>query len=165
MSATTDRILSKAVDGRRLSYEEGVELMACRDLHKLGRAAHAVCSRLHPEPYRTYNIDRNVNYTNVCAAVCDFCSFYRKSADADAYVTEAFVEDGFGGIDKCTAEQEKVEGELPTDIEVEETNGVDDVGAIVTYEDVGGKFDGEPTQATLYYVDGAWRLYAINPAA
>ncbi len=60
--------------------------MRCRDLHKLGRAAHAVTTRLHPEPYRTYNIDRNVNYTNVCAAVCDFCAFYRKSSDADAYV-------------------------------------------------------------------------------
>src|SRR5207253_5158128 len=30
--------------------------------------------------------DRNINYTNVCAAVCDFCAFYRKSGDADAYV-------------------------------------------------------------------------------
>lgn len=86
MSATIDRILSKAVDGHRLTPDEGVELFACRDLHRLGRAAHAVCLRLHPEPYRTYNIDRNVNYTNVCAAVCDFCSFYRKSHDADAYV-------------------------------------------------------------------------------
>jgi cyclic dehypoxanthinyl futalosine synthase len=81
-----DRILSKAVAGERLSYDDGVALMACRDLHKLGRAAHAVTTRLHPEPYRTFNIDRNVNYTNVCAAVCDFCAFYRKSADADAYV-------------------------------------------------------------------------------
>jgi cyclic dehypoxanthinyl futalosine synthase len=35
---------------------------------------------------RTYNIDRNINYTNVCAAVCDFCAFFRKSGDADAYV-------------------------------------------------------------------------------
>jgi cyclic dehypoxanthinyl futalosine synthase len=65
---------------------EGVELMACRDLIKLGRAAHAVTMRLHPEPYRTYNIDRNVNYTNVCSAVCDFCAFYRKAGDAEAYV-------------------------------------------------------------------------------
>jgi cyclic dehypoxanthinyl futalosine synthase len=86
LSATIDRILSKAVDGRRLTPEEGVELMSCRNLHKLGRAAHAVTQRLHPEPYRTYNIDRNINYTNVCAAVCDFCAFYRKSGDADAYV-------------------------------------------------------------------------------
>ncbi len=86
MSATVDRILAKAVDGQRLSREEGVELLHCHDLHKLGRAAHAVTMRLHPEPYRTYNIDRNINYTNICAAVCDFCAFYRKSQDADAYV-------------------------------------------------------------------------------
>ncbi len=86
MSATIDHILNKAVDGERLTRADGEALMACRDLHKLGRAAHAVAMRLHPEPYRTYNIDRNVNYTNVCAAVCDFCAFYRKSADADAYV-------------------------------------------------------------------------------
>lgn len=86
MSATIDRILRKTVDGDRLTREDGEALMACRDLHKLGRAAHAVTMRLHPEPYRTYNIDRNINYTNVCAAVCDFCAFYRKSADADAYV-------------------------------------------------------------------------------
>ncbi|MCS7047410.1 MAG: dehypoxanthine futalosine cyclase, partial [Gemmataceae bacterium] len=45
-----------------------------------------VTKRLHPEPYRTYNIDRNINYTNICAAVCDFCAFFRKSTDADAYV-------------------------------------------------------------------------------
>jgi cyclic dehypoxanthinyl futalosine synthase len=81
-----DAILSKAVAGERLTSDDGVALMGCRDLHKLGRAAHAVTMRLHPEPYRTYNIDRNVNYTNVCAAVCDFCAFYRKTADADAYV-------------------------------------------------------------------------------
>lgn len=86
MSATIDHILNKAVNGERLTRADGEALMACRDLHKLGRAAHAVTMRLHPEPYRTYNIDRNINYTNVCAAVCDFCAFYRKSSDADAYV-------------------------------------------------------------------------------
>ncbi len=83
---TIDRILAKAVNGVRLTPQEGLELFSCRDLIKLGRAAHQVCLRLHPEPYRTYNIDRNINYTNICAAVCDFCAFYRKSTDADAYV-------------------------------------------------------------------------------
>jgi len=78
--------LSKAVDGRRLSFDEGAALMECRDLNALGRAANTVTRRLHPEPYRTYNIDRNINYTNVCAAVCDFCAFYRKTGAADAYV-------------------------------------------------------------------------------
>jgi cyclic dehypoxanthinyl futalosine synthase len=78
--------LQRAVDGERLTPEEGVALFDCRYLNALGSAADAVCCRLHPEPYRTYNIDRNINYTNVCAAVCDFCAFYRKSNDADAYV-------------------------------------------------------------------------------
>jgi cyclic dehypoxanthinyl futalosine synthase len=86
VDATITRILDKAVAGERLTFEEGVSLFDCRDLSALGRAADAVCRRLHPEPYRTFNIDRNINYTNVCAAVCDFCAFYRKSGDADAYV-------------------------------------------------------------------------------
>jgi cyclic dehypoxanthinyl futalosine synthase len=88
LDGTIDQILSKAVNGVRLTVEDGVALMACRDLHKLGRAAHAVTMRLHPEAYRTYNIDRNINYTNICAAVCDFCAFYRKTGDADAYVLD-----------------------------------------------------------------------------
>src|SRR2546422_380110 len=79
-------ILDKAVAVKRLTREEGVALFDCHDFAALGRAADAVSRRLHPEPYRTYNIDRNINYTNICAAVCDFCAFYRKSGDADAYV-------------------------------------------------------------------------------
>ena len=86
MSTTIIRLLHKAVDGERLTPDEGVALFGCKDLVALGRAADAVCRRLHPEPYRTYNIDRNVNYTNICAAVCDFCAFYRKTGDADTYV-------------------------------------------------------------------------------
>jgi cyclic dehypoxanthinyl futalosine synthase len=86
LNATVQGLLQKAVDGARLIPEEGCALFDCRDLMALGRAADAVCRRLHPVPYRTYNIDRNINYTNICAAVCDFCAFYRKSHDADAYV-------------------------------------------------------------------------------
>src|SRR5205814_2797223 len=55
-------------------------------LAALGRAADAVTRRLHPEPYRTYNIDRNINYTNVCTAVCDFCAFYRTPKSSEGYV-------------------------------------------------------------------------------
>src|ERR671938_501127 len=86
MDSTVRRILDKAAEGGRLTPDEGLALFECRDLPALGRAADAVCRRLHPEPYRTYNIDRNINYTNVCAAVCDFCAFYRKGTDPDAYV-------------------------------------------------------------------------------
>jgi cyclic dehypoxanthinyl futalosine synthase len=86
VSATVSRVLQKAVNGERLTFDEGVALFDCRDVLDLGRAADAVCRRLHPEPYRTYNIDRNINYSNVCAAICDFCAFYRKGTDPDAYV-------------------------------------------------------------------------------
>ncbi|HMP18519.1 MAG TPA: cyclic dehypoxanthinyl futalosine synthase, partial [Gemmatales bacterium] len=63
-----------------------LQLLRSNELLALGKAALAVTERLHPEKYRTYNIDRNINYTNVCAAVCDFCAFYRKTSDSDAYI-------------------------------------------------------------------------------
>jgi cyclic dehypoxanthinyl futalosine synthase len=89
LSSTVAAILQSAVEeGRRLTLDEGVDLLRSADLLALGRAADAVCKRLHPEPYRTYNIDRNINYTNVCTAVCDFCAFYRKVDDTEAYVLD-----------------------------------------------------------------------------
>jgi cyclic dehypoxanthinyl futalosine synthase len=83
--------LRGAVEGRRLTPDEGLTLLRDADLLALGRAADAACKRLHPEPYRTYNIDRNINYSNVCAAVCDFCAFYRKVGETDAYVLDREV--------------------------------------------------------------------------
>lgn len=79
-------LLEKAVAGERLTPEEGLRLLESHDLAALGRAANEVTLRLHPENYRTYNIDRNINYTNVCTAVCDFCAFYRKPKSAEGYV-------------------------------------------------------------------------------
>ncbi len=82
------KLLEKSVAGERLTPEEGLELTECNDLALLGSAANAVTQRLHPETYRTYNIDRNINYTNVCTAVCDFCAFYRGPKDPEGYVLE-----------------------------------------------------------------------------
>ena len=82
------KLLDKAVAGGRLTPEEGLELAKCNDLAMLGAAANAVTHRLHPESYRTYNIDRNINYTNICTAVCDFCAFYRSPKHEEGYVLE-----------------------------------------------------------------------------
>ncbi|MEO1498312.1 MAG: cyclic dehypoxanthinyl futalosine synthase [Planctomycetota bacterium] len=79
-------LLAKAVAGERLTQEEGLTLLEQADLASLGRAADEITRRLHPEPYRTYNIDRNINYTNVCTAVCDFCAFYRSPKSDEGYV-------------------------------------------------------------------------------
>ena len=74
--------------GERLAPAEGLLLLESHDLAAIGRAADAVTRRLHPEPLRTYNIDRNINYTNVCTAVCDFCAFYRPPKHAEGYVLD-----------------------------------------------------------------------------
>ncbi|MCI0333090.1 MAG: dehypoxanthine futalosine cyclase [Planctomycetes bacterium] len=81
-------LLDKAVAGERLTPEDGLRLLDSGDLAALGRAADEVTRRLHPENYRTYNIDRNINYTNVCTAVCDFCAFYRTPKSAEGYVLD-----------------------------------------------------------------------------
>lgn len=81
-------LLDKAVGGERLTPEEGQRLIESHDLAALGRAADEVSRRLHPENYRTYSIDRNINYTNICTAVCDFCAFYRKPKSPEGYVLE-----------------------------------------------------------------------------
>lgn len=52
----------------------------------LGMLADKRCAAIHPEPYRTFIIDRNINYTNVCISRCKFCAFYRNKNDPEAYV-------------------------------------------------------------------------------
>jgi cyclic dehypoxanthinyl futalosine synthase len=88
VASSIQAILDKAVDGERISFDEGLRLLESHDLAAIGRAADAVTRRLHPEPFRTYNIDRNINYTNVCTAVCDFCAFYRPPKHDEGYVLD-----------------------------------------------------------------------------
>jgi len=61
-------------------------MLADLPIHELGRRALACCQAHHPEPYRTYVVDRNINYANVCTAKCIFCNFYRKPGSDDAYI-------------------------------------------------------------------------------
>jgi cyclic dehypoxanthinyl futalosine synthase len=81
-------LLDRAAAGGRLSREEGLRLLESHDLAALAAAADAAARRVHPEPWRTYNIDRNINYTNVCVSTCRFCAFSRRPDDPDAYVIE-----------------------------------------------------------------------------
>src|SRR5688500_4982696 len=69
----------------RLTDEQALALYRHPSLHDLGQWAHSRALVLHPEDYRTYVIDRNINYTNVCTAKCTFCAFRRDHEDADSY--------------------------------------------------------------------------------
>src|SRR5256885_4262819 len=81
--------IDAVVEGRaRLTDAQALELHQNASLHDLGEWALAVTKRLHPEDYRTYVIDRNINYTNVCTAKCTFCAFRRDGDEADAYTLE-----------------------------------------------------------------------------
>lgn len=84
--ASIASILNHVVDGLRLTPEAALRLLESNDLAQIGKAADQVSRRLHPESYRTYNIDRNINYTNICTAVCDFCAFYRTPKSGEGYV-------------------------------------------------------------------------------
>lgn len=59
----------------RIDENEALDLYQDCSIHELGRRAHEVTMRLHPEPYRTYVVDRNINYANYCTAKCIFCNF------------------------------------------------------------------------------------------
>jgi cyclic dehypoxanthinyl futalosine synthase len=91
MDAQLTHVLDDFAAGARLETADAVRLLESHDLASIGRAAHAVTQRLHPEPYRTYNIDRNINYTNICTAVCDFCAFYRGPKHPEGYVLDREV--------------------------------------------------------------------------
>ncbi len=86
MGSMISKLLEKSVAGERLTPEQGLALLHSHDLAAIGEAANQVTLRLHPEEYRTYNIDRNINYTNICTAVCDFCAFYRRPGHDEGYV-------------------------------------------------------------------------------
>ncbi len=81
-------MLEQAVAAERLGPEEALVLLASHDLAALAGAADQVTRRLHPEPYRTYNVDRNVNYTNVCVSGCRFCAFSRPPGHAQGYLID-----------------------------------------------------------------------------
>ena len=72
----------------RIPPEEGLELLREGELVELGRRAHEVRLEIADPQTVTYVVDRNINYSNVCTADCDFCAFYRKKNDPGAYVLD-----------------------------------------------------------------------------
>ena len=81
-----DQIADKVRTGGRVNADEALALYRHAPTPLLGRLADVIRARKHPEPVVTYIIDRNVNYTNVCVAKCNFCAFYRPVGSAEGYV-------------------------------------------------------------------------------
>ncbi|MFW6059217.1 MAG: radical SAM protein, partial [Phycisphaeraceae bacterium] len=84
MDAALKTIAEKVYAGQRLSREDGLTLLQSRDIWTIGELANHVRHKLHGK--RTYyNINRHLNYSNVCALSCKFCAFYRKKDQPGAY--------------------------------------------------------------------------------
>jgi len=83
-STALDGIQKKVAAGERLSFEDGVALFESNDLITIGALANSVRERINGD-FTYYNINRHLNYTNVCISDCAFCSFYRRVRDPEAY--------------------------------------------------------------------------------
>lgn len=83
-----DTLYQRALSGAALSFHDGLRLWYDAPLSELMAVADARRRQLHPDNTVTWQIDRNVNITNVCVSGCKFCSFHCRLADHDrAYVT------------------------------------------------------------------------------
>jgi cyclic dehypoxanthinyl futalosine synthase len=78
-------ILDRALN-KKLTFDEAVSLFREADLLDLAQAADTVCRKKHPDGVATFQIDRNINYTNICRNQCSFCAFYRTKDHPEAYV-------------------------------------------------------------------------------
>ena len=81
-----DAVARKVSGGGRLNRAEALTLYEQASTHLLGRLAGEARACRHPSGIVTYIIDRNVNYTNVCVARCNFCAFYRPVGSDEGYV-------------------------------------------------------------------------------
>ncbi|MGH7244510.1 MAG: radical SAM protein [Phycisphaerales bacterium] len=82
-----DAIRAKSEKGERLSLADGDLLFTTPDIWTVCELADIVRRRLHGDT-AFYNINRHLNYSNVCALSCKFCEFYRKKDDAGAYTRD-----------------------------------------------------------------------------
>ncbi len=81
-----DEVARQVAVGARVSAADALALYRHASTHLLGSLADAIRARKHPDRVVTYIIDRNVNYTNVCVARCNFCAFYRPVGSTEGYV-------------------------------------------------------------------------------
>ena len=78
------KALDRAIAGEELSYNDGLELMNYDNIHMLSAVADITRKKLVGDTV-TFAASYYMNYTNVCAASCQMCAFYRKDGADDAY--------------------------------------------------------------------------------
>jgi aminodeoxyfutalosine synthase len=83
-ASSLDAIREKVQAGQRLDSNDGLTLLTSRDLWGVGELAHIVRTRKHGRSV-CYNVNRHLNYSNLCILSCRFCEFQRKPGQDGAY--------------------------------------------------------------------------------
>ena len=83
-----DTLYNRALNFEFLSIEEGMYLFNHAPIAELMFVANELRKKQVPHGKVTWQIDRNLNTTNVCIANCKFCNFYRIPGHTDAYITD-----------------------------------------------------------------------------
>lgn len=113
-------IYDKIAAGERITTQEAEGLLTGGDLLQLGRLANERRLELHPDNASTFQIDRNINYTNICECRCRFCAFYREADAPDAYLLS--LEQVLEKVDEAVrlgATQLMLQGGLHPDLGIE----------------------------------------------
>ncbi len=79
-----NKIAEKVAAGTPLDFDDGMALWNTRDIFSLGMLANAMRQARHGK-LAYYNINRHINYSNICALSCKFCEFHRKRGEQGAY--------------------------------------------------------------------------------
>jgi len=69
-----------------LTPQEALDLFRSDDLIGIGMAANEVRRKKTDPRVASYQIDRNINYTNFCTEYCSFCAFYRPLGSKEGYI-------------------------------------------------------------------------------
>lgn len=102
--------LDRAIAGEELSYKDGLELMNYENQHILGAVADNSRKKLVGDTV-TFAASYYMNYTNVCAASCQMCAFYRKEGADDAYtLTPQEIEQRVGIAEQMGATEVHIVG-------------------------------------------------------
>jgi aminodeoxyfutalosine synthase len=80
-------VRDKVEAGQRLTLDDGELLYQTPDIWSVCDMADRLRRRLHGD-VAYYNINRHLNYSNICALSCKFCEFYRKKEDDGAYTRD-----------------------------------------------------------------------------
>ncbi len=109
-----ESIRAKVLAGQRLTLDDGAVLYETRDIWSVIELAKLVRDRMHPG-VAYYNINRHLNYSNVCALACKFCEFARKQGDEGAYTRDLdyIKEQGHKALESGATEMHIVGGLNP----------------------------------------------------